>query len=68
MLLLLQCIKSGPHLDDALLHLRHEYDDIVEGNLHLHIGGGDNCAEIFVTGGNAERVSDFIGNSWQLGE
>jgi len=35
-------------------------DDIVEANLHLHIGG-DNCAEIFVTEGNAERVSDFIG-------
>jgi CopG family transcriptional regulator, nickel-responsive regulator len=52
--------KSGPHLDDVLLHLRHEYDDIVEGNLHLHIGG-DNCAEIFVTEGNAERVLDFIG-------
>jgi metal-responsive CopG/Arc/MetJ family transcriptional regulator len=32
-----------------------------EGNLHLHIGKGDNCAEIFVIGGNAERVSDFIG-------
>jgi CopG family transcriptional regulator, nickel-responsive regulator len=53
--------KSGPHLDDVLLHLRHEYDDIVEGNLHLHVGGGDNCAEIFVTEGNAERVSNFIG-------
>jgi CopG family transcriptional regulator, nickel-responsive regulator len=52
--------KSGPHLDDVLLHLRHEYDDIVEGNLHLHIGG-DNCAEIFVTEGNVERVLDFIG-------
>lgn len=53
--------KSSLHLDDVLLHLRHEYDDIVEGNLHLHIGGGDNCAEIFVTEGNAERVSNFIG-------
>jgi CopG family nickel-responsive transcriptional regulator len=52
--------KNGPHLDDVLLHLRHEYDDIVEGNLHIHIGG-DNCAEIFVTEGNAERVSGFIG-------
>jgi|SRR5690349_11736603 CopG family transcriptional regulator, nickel-responsive regulator len=52
--------KNGPHLDDLLLHLRHEYDDIVEGNLHIHIGG-DNCAEIFVTEGNAERVSGFIG-------
>jgi len=34
------------------LHLRHEYDDIVEGNLHIYIGG-DNCAEVFVTEGNA---------------
>jgi CopG family nickel-responsive transcriptional regulator len=42
------------------LHLRHEYDDIVEGNLHIHIRG-DNCAEVFVTEGNAERVSNFIG-------
>ncbi len=53
--------KSGPHLDDVLLHLRHEYDDIVEDNLHLHVGRRDNCAEIFVTEGNAERVSNFIG-------
>jgi len=49
--------KSGPHL----VPLHHEYDDIVEGNLHLHVGGRDNCAEIFVTEGNAERVSNFIG-------
>jgi CopG family nickel-responsive transcriptional regulator len=52
--------KNGPHLDDILLHLRHEYDDIVEGNLHIHVGG-DNCAEIFVTEGSSERVSSFIG-------
>jgi CopG family nickel-responsive transcriptional regulator len=52
--------KSGPHLDDMLLHLRHEYEDIVEGNLHLHIGG-NTCAEIFVTEGSVERVSAIIG-------
>jgi len=45
----------------VLLHLRHEYDDIVQGNLLLQVEGGDNCAEIFVTEGNAERVSNFIG-------
>jgi CopG family nickel-responsive transcriptional regulator len=48
-------------LDEILLHLRHEYDDIVEGNLHLHVGGGESCAEVFVTEGNSERVSNFIG-------
>jgi len=41
------------------LHLRHEYDDIVEGNLHIYIGG-DNCAEVFVTEGNAGSFK-FIG-------
>jgi CopG family nickel-responsive transcriptional regulator len=54
-------LKKDPHhLDDILLHLRHEYDDIVEGNLHIHIGQ-DSCAEIYVAQGDAERVSNFIG-------
>ena len=44
--------KSGPHHDDVLLHLRHEY---VQGNLQLQVEGGDNCAEIYVTR-NAERI------------
>lgn len=48
-------------MDDVLLHLRHGYDDIVEGNLHLHVGGGESCAEVFVTEGNADRVTNFIG-------
>lgn len=51
--------QSGPHLDDILFHLRHEYDDIVKGNLHMHINE-DNCAEIFVAEGRADRVSNFI--------
>jgi len=46
--------RSGPHLDDVLLHLRHEYDNIVQDNLLLQVEGGDNCAEIYVTR-NAER-------------
>ena len=45
------CQKSGPHHDDVLLHLRHEY---VQGNLQLQVEGGDSCAEIYVTR-NAER-------------
>jgi hypothetical protein len=38
--------RSGPHLDDVLLHLRHEYDDIVQGNLLLQVEGGDNSRNI----------------------
>ena len=52
---------KGQHLDHALLHLRYEYDDIVKGNLHMHIKG-DDYAEIFITQGDAERVFDFIQN------
>jgi CopG family transcriptional regulator, nickel-responsive regulator len=37
--------QKNAHLDDVLLHLIHEYDDIVEGNLHIHIGG-NNCGDI----------------------
>jgi hypothetical protein len=40
-------LKSSTHFDDVFLHLRHEYDDIVEGNLHIQVEGGDNFAEIF---------------------
>jgi hypothetical protein len=43
--------KSGPHHDDVLLHLRHEY---VQGNLQLQVEGGDNCVELYVTR-NTER-------------
>ena len=52
---------KGKHLDHDLLHLRYEYDDIVKGNLHMHIKG-DDYAEIFITQGNAERITVFIQN------
>lgn len=52
---------KGQHLDHDLLHLRYEYDDIVKGNLHMHIKG-DDYAEIFITQGDAERVLDLVQN------
>ena len=54
--------KNGPNLPMMYFCISDidALDDIVEGNLHIHIGG-DNCAEVFVTEGNAERVSNFIG-------
>jgi hypothetical protein len=42
--------KSGPHHDDMLLHLRHEY---VQGNLQLQVEE-EIIAEIYVTR-NVER-------------
>lgn len=46
-------------LDERLMRLRHTYDDLVVGNMHLHIGGYY-CLEIFITKGDAEQVLSFI--------
>ena len=51
--------EKGPHIDDLLLHLRHQFNDIVKGNFHIHIKEED-CSEIFITEGKAEQVVDFI--------
>lgn len=53
--------RGHQHLDHDLLHMRYAYDDIVKGNLHMHVKG-DNYAEIFITQGNSERVLSFIQN------
>lgn len=50
---------KGKHVDHDLLHLRYEYEDIVKGNLHMHIAA-DDYAEIFITEGDAQQVSKFI--------
>ncbi len=47
-------------VDERLMRLRHQHDDIVSGNLHIHLGQ-EYCLEIFITEGEAEKVLDFIG-------
>ena len=47
-------------LDEKLTRLRHEYDDIVSGNMHIHIGR-KYCLEIFITEGEQEEILRFIG-------
>jgi CopG family nickel-responsive transcriptional regulator len=47
-------------VDERLMRLRHQHDDIVSGNFHIHIGQ-EYCLEIFITEGEAERVLEFIG-------
>ena len=41
------------------MNLRHEFDESVFGNMHLHIGGG-HCVEIYLVQGESEYVLDFI--------
>jgi len=47
-------------VDKRLMRLRHEHDDIVSGNLHIHLGK-NYCLEIFITEGEAEDILKFIG-------
>ena len=42
------------------MRLRHEHDDIVSGNMHIHLGK-TYCLEIFIAEGDAKEVLDFIG-------
>jgi len=47
-------------VSERLTRLRHEYDDVVSGNMHIHLGK-TYCLEIFITEGNSKIVLSFIG-------
>lgn len=45
--------------NSSLMDLRHEYDESIFGNMHLHVGKGY-CVEIFIIREETERVLDFV--------
>jgi CopG family nickel-responsive transcriptional regulator len=47
------------NVNERLMRLRHEYDDITSGNMHIHLGK-TYCLEIFITEGESSEVLDFI--------
>jgi CopG family nickel-responsive transcriptional regulator len=47
-------------VDQRLMRLRHEYNDIISGNMHIHLGS-EYCLEIFITEGDVDQVLVFIG-------
>jgi len=47
-------------IDMDLVSLRHEYNHIVSGDMHIHLGD-EYCLEIYITKGEVSEVSDFIG-------
>lgn len=47
-------------VDERLTRLRHEHDNIVSGNMHIHLGR-TYCLEIFITEGEVEEVLRFVG-------
>jgi len=50
---------DGHNANERLMRLRHEYDKIVSGNLHIHLGK-TYCLEIFITEGDVKDVLSFI--------
>lgn len=47
-------------VDEQLAKLRHEYNDIVTGNMHIHLTRG-NCLEIFIAEGELNEIYKLIG-------
>ena len=46
-------------IDERLMRLRHEYNELITGNMHLHLGT-DYCLEVFIAQGDVEDVLNFI--------
>jgi CopG family nickel-responsive transcriptional regulator len=46
----------------GLMDLRNIFDELIFGNMHLHIEGGY-CIEIFLVKGNSDVVMDFVSKS-----
>ena len=46
-------------VDERLMRLRHEHDEIVSGNMHIHLGK-TYCLEIFITEGDVNDILNFI--------
>jgi len=51
--------RERRYLDERLMRLRHEHDEIVYGDMHVHLGERY-CLEVFITEGEAEEVLNFI--------
>ena len=45
--------------NERLMRLRHEHDEIISGNMHIHLGK-TYCLEIFITEGEIEDIMIFI--------
>lgn len=46
----------------GLMELRNGFDELIFGNMHLHIEGGY-CIEIFLVKGDSANVMDFVSRS-----
>ena len=47
-------------VEHKMMHLRHEYDELVTSHVHNHVGD-QYCMELFVLEGDLEEISSFVG-------
>ncbi|RLE71508.1 MAG: hypothetical protein DRJ37_04810 [Thermoprotei archaeon] len=47
------------YIERKIAKIRHEYNDVVVGNLHMHVNG-NYCAELLIAKGLGERVLSLI--------
>jgi len=47
-------------VEGEMMNLRHAYDDLVQSNVHNHVGDGY-CTELFVLDGSLADISSFVG-------
>lgn len=52
--------RKNREVSERLMRLRHEHDEIVFGNMHIHLGR-NYCLEVFITEGDSKEVMDFLG-------
>jgi len=51
--------RERHNLTANLMGLRHDYEESIFGNMHLHVGRGF-CVEIFIVRDEADRVTEFV--------
>ncbi len=52
-------IVHGETAEERATDVKHDFEDIISTQIHSNLRKGK-CLEIFVLGGNAERVKEFV--------
>ncbi|MFB6308064.1 MAG: CopG family ribbon-helix-helix protein [Haloarculaceae archaeon] len=47
-------------VEERMMHLRHEHEGLVAGNVHSHVGDAY-CMELFILEGSLDEISAFVG-------
>lgn len=51
---------ENTNVEQAMTQLRHDNEELVDSNVHSHVGDGY-CMELFILEGRLEDISQFVG-------